>query len=201
MNVERRRVPQQQRSGDRVDAILAAARSLLQEHDPADLSTRTVASRAGVSPATVYRYFSDLEEIVDALLVEHATIAEATVADALERSSHRSIGGVFEHIVVTYLDLYEHRPDLTTAWRSPALANRQRAIEEHSDRSLALAIGAHLQRRNLLGRVTERHETMLTAHWTAAGALIGMYLRAELSARPTLRAELLALVRYFGTRY
>lgn len=142
-----------------------------------------------------------MNEIVDELLVEHATIAEATVADALERSSHRTIGGVFEHIIVTYLDLYEQRPDLTTPWRSPALADRQRAIEERSDRSLALAVGEHLQRRGLLGRVTQRHETMLTAHWSAAGALIGVILRAELSARPTLRAELLALVRYFGTRY
>jgi AcrR family transcriptional regulator len=201
VNVERRRVPQQQRSGDRVDAILAAARSLLQEHDPADLSTRAVASRAGVSPATVYRYFSDMDEIVDALLVEHATIAEATVADALERSRHRTVGGVFEHIVVTYLDLYEQRPDLTTAWRSPALANRQRTIEEQSDRSLAFAVGEHLQRRGLLVRVTKRHETMLTAHWTAVGALIGVFLRADVSARPALRAELLALVGYFATRY
>jgi AcrR family transcriptional regulator len=201
VTVDQRRVPQQQRSKQCVEAILAAARSLLQTDEPAHISTRDVAARAGVSPAVVYRYFADIDEIVDALLAEHAAIAESMVAEALARSEHQSIGDVFEFVIRSYLDLYSRRRDLTVAWRSPALAERQRHIEEPSDRSLALAVGDHLVTRGLLTELDPRHIALLCAHWTTAGALIGLILRSDEAAKPQLVDELIALAHFFASRY
>jgi AcrR family transcriptional regulator len=201
MTVEQRRVPQQQRSKQCVESILVAARSLLQTDEPAHISTRDVAARAGVSPAVVYRYFADIDEIIDALLAEHAAIAESMVADALARSEHQSIGDVFELVIRGYLDLYTRRRDLTIAWRSPALAERQRHIEDPSDRSLALAVGKHLVAGGLLTELAPREISLLCAHWTTAGALIGLILRSEEADRPQLVDELIALAHFFASRY
>lgn len=196
-----RRAPTQARSAKRVGLVLDAARALLQEHDPAEVTIRAVAERAGTSPASVYRYFDDVDQVIDVLLTEHATEAEQAVAAALDHSRARTVAGVFELVVRTYLDLYDRRPELTVVWRSPALADRQRAVEERSDAGLAVAVGTHLVSRGLLSALTPAVETRLIAHWTTAGALLGVVLRTAGDERAALEAELVALVRWFAGRY
>lgn len=198
---DRRRLPQQARSAGRVDAILEAARLLLQELDLSEVSPRTVASRAGVSPATVYRYFADFDELVDALLVEHSQMAERTVAEALQKSRHRTISGVFELIASAYIDLYTYHPELAIGWKSAALADRQGVIEERSDRSLAIIMGKHLVQRKLVPAFSADDQALLHAQWTTAGTLMGIIIRSEEPARTALIRELLALVHHFATRY
>lgn len=196
-----RRTPSQDRSARRVAAILTAARSLLQERPASEVSIRAVAERAGTSPASVYRYFDDLDEVLDALVVEHATAAERAVADALAASRHRSVAGVFDLVVRTYLDLYERRPELTVGWRSATLADRQRAIEEASDEGLARVLGAHLQARGLIDAITPEIEARLVADWTVAGTALGLVLAAAPEHRAARTADLAALVRWLADRY
>jgi AcrR family transcriptional regulator len=50
--------------------VLAAARTLLDEQGPDELSMRRVAERAGVSPGTVYTLFAHKEELFATLYVE-----------------------------------------------------------------------------------------------------------------------------------
>lgn len=57
------------RTGKRRD-VLAAARALLDEQGPDELSMRRVAERAGVSPGTVYALFQHKEELFATLYVE-----------------------------------------------------------------------------------------------------------------------------------
>ena len=196
-----RRAPSQERSAKRVAAILAGARSLLQEDPASEVSVRAVAERAGTSPASVYRYFDDVDEVLGALVEEHATVAERTVAEALATSRHRSVAGVFDLVVRTYLDLYERRPELTIAWRSAALADRQRSIEEASDEGLARALGAHLRDRRLITELTVEVEARLVADWTVAGASLGVLLSAEPEHRAARERDLLDLVRWLAGRY
>jgi AcrR family transcriptional regulator len=196
-----RRAPSQERSAKRVASILAAARSLLQENPASEVSIRGVAERAGTSPASIYRYFDDIDEVLDALVVEHATVAEQAVAEALAASRHRSVAGVFDLVVRTYLDLYHRRPELTVAWRSSALADRQRSIEEASDEGLARALGAHLVDRGLIRELTAEVEARLVADWTVAGVSLGLLLSAAPERRADREADLLGLVRWLARRY
>lgn len=58
------REPTQQRSRDRVDAILAAARRLIAKGGIADLKMRELASEADVPMGTIYQFFPDKDAVV-----------------------------------------------------------------------------------------------------------------------------------------
>ena len=62
----RRSRPQQQRAHEMRDRLLEAANSLLAKDEP--VTTRGIAETAHVSIGTVYRYFSDRDEILELLL-------------------------------------------------------------------------------------------------------------------------------------
>jgi AcrR family transcriptional regulator len=63
----RRRTPSQARSRETVDAICAAASSIIEAEGITALTTNAVASRAGVSITSVYAYFPDKWAIVHEL--------------------------------------------------------------------------------------------------------------------------------------
>jgi len=196
-----RRQPQQDRGAATVAAVLRSARSLLQEEGTTDITVRTVAERAGLSPAAVYRYFTDIEQVVAGVLNEHAALAEQALATALAGSRHRSIEGVFRLVVATYLALYGERPELTVELRPTSLANRHRELEVQSDRRLAVAVGEHLVRRRLLRELDARTLERLAAHWRAVGEMIGAVLQADAATRPVLQVDLRALIAHSARRF
>ena len=62
-----RRVPSQQRSRLRVEAILDAAERLVLTEGVEALTTRAIATEAGVPVASLYQYFGDKEAVLLAL--------------------------------------------------------------------------------------------------------------------------------------
>jgi AcrR family transcriptional regulator len=62
-----RGTPQQERSRETVERVLAAADREFGEVGPAAASTRSVAARAGVSVGALYRFFADKDALADAL--------------------------------------------------------------------------------------------------------------------------------------
>ncbi|MHB8242035.1 MAG: TetR/AcrR family transcriptional regulator [Solirubrobacteraceae bacterium] len=82
-----RRPPQQQRSRQMVERIVDAAAHVLEEVGYQHASTNRIAAAAGVSPGSVYQYFTSKEEIF-AVVVERlgARFAESIVP-ALRRSA------------------------------------------------------------------------------------------------------------------
>ncbi len=72
---ERRR---ERRHSETRDDILAAAREVLLERGAADLSLREIARRADFSPAALYKYFDNKDDVVKAL----ADSAMAALVDA-----------------------------------------------------------------------------------------------------------------------
>jgi AcrR family transcriptional regulator len=58
------RKPTQQRSRDRVDAILGAARRLISKGGIADLKMRELSEAAGVPMGTIYQFFPDKDAVV-----------------------------------------------------------------------------------------------------------------------------------------
>lgn len=63
-----RRQPTQQRSRATVERIVDAAVAVLAEHGYHEASTNRIAAAAGVSPGTLYGYFSDKDDIVAAVI-------------------------------------------------------------------------------------------------------------------------------------
>lgn len=129
--------------GDLRNALLDAARAVLEEDGLGELSLRAVARRAGVSHAAPYRHFPNHE----ALLVELATegfaelragITAAAAPPGLESDRIAAIGAAYMRFVAT-------RPALARLMFGPQLPNRLDfpALSQAAD-SIGSEIGAAL---------------------------------------------------------
>jgi AcrR family transcriptional regulator len=201
------KAPQQERSAAKVRALLAAARHLLQERPEEALTTRSVAAVAGVPVASLYRHFTDIDDLLDVVVHEHADAASAAVDAALALPSARaSIGGAYEAVLEAHLELYAARPELTRIWRSAQLAARQAAVEAASDAALATRVAQHLVAHGIAPTwaTTPAGARVLAirteAHWNAAGTLLGAALHAPPEAQAGLLADLRATVALLAER-
>lgn len=201
MNEPARRRPRQQRSAATVDALLGATRALLQEHDDTtSLTVRTVAERAGLSPAVVYRYFENIDQLIDAVLAEHAALAEHAMATTLATCDHSSVLGLFRSVVQSHLTLYTQRPDLTVEFRSAALALRHRDLESAADRRSGALLGATLVELGVFERLDATTIDRIAAYWNSVGSMMGAVLRSSGAAREALESDLDAMVTHVAER-
>lgn len=108
--------------GDLRNALLDAARALLEEGPLADLSLRAVARRAGVSHAAPYRHFPNHESLLVELATEgfaelRAEIVAAAAQKGAESDRIAKIGGAYMRFVA-------RRPALARLMFGPQLPNR-----------------------------------------------------------------------------
>lgn len=168
---------------------MAAARLLV--HDGQALTTAALADRAGVAIGTVYRYFADVDAVIEAVLHEHGEAATAAVDAALAAlPADADARTAFHAVLDAHLDLYRRRPELTAVLPDPGLAARHRRVEIVSDGAMAAALAARF----------DADLVRLTAAWRSVGAALGLYLHARPADRPTLEADLRALVDHHALR-
>jgi AcrR family transcriptional regulator len=127
-----RRTPLQARSNKTVEEILDAAASLLGQVPFDEITTSRVAQQAGISVGALYRFYSDRQEIFDAIAVREleafrAEIEQAFSARQLIFSPRKSLGRVLD----AYVDFLESTPH----FRELALGNHisERTRESQSD--------------------------------------------------------------------
>ncbi|AYG65283.1 MULTISPECIES: TetR/AcrR family transcriptional regulator [unclassified Rhizobium] len=77
-----RKRPQQERSIQRVDAILSAAARLIAENGVSAMKMTELAAVAGIPIGSVYQYFPDKAAIVRALLDRHSSRIQQKVGEA-----------------------------------------------------------------------------------------------------------------------
>ena len=82
---EVRRTPSQQRAHESVQAIVLAATEIIEVEGYEAYNTNTVAKRAGVSVALVYRYFPNKESILVALWEETQNVRARTVVHIIRQ--------------------------------------------------------------------------------------------------------------------
>jgi AcrR family transcriptional regulator len=107
----RRRSPLQARSNKTVGEILDAASSLLGRIPFEQITTSRIAEQAEISVGALYRFYSDRQEIFDAIAVREleafrAEIERAFTARQLIFSPRKSLGRVLD----AYVDFLESRP-------------------------------------------------------------------------------------------
>jgi AcrR family transcriptional regulator len=108
--------------GDLRNALLDAARALLEEESLADLSLRAVARRAGVSHAAPYRHFPNHEALLVELAIEgfaelRGEIVAAAAPAGAESDRIAKIGGAYMRFVAK-------RPALARLMFGPQLPHR-----------------------------------------------------------------------------
>jgi AcrR family transcriptional regulator len=109
--------------GDLRNALLDAARALLEEGPLADLSLRAVARRAGVSHAAPYRHFPNHESLLVELALEgfaelRGEVVAAAAAQGAESDRIAKIGAAYMRFVAK-------RPALARLMFGPQLPNRE----------------------------------------------------------------------------
>ncbi len=68
----RRKAPQQARSREMVAKIVLATVSLLHEYPPEQLTTNLIAEKADISKGSIYQYFANKEQMIDAAIEQLA---------------------------------------------------------------------------------------------------------------------------------
>ena len=95
-----RKRPQQTRSRETVERILAAGRAVLTDDGYDAFSTNRVAAVAEISPGSLYQYFADKTSILDQVIDRYwEEVSERTTAALAER-----IGGAGESMVRSVAD-------------------------------------------------------------------------------------------------
>jgi AcrR family transcriptional regulator len=90
--------------------ILDTARSILLAEGVSGISMRTLAEKVDYSPAALYRYFSNKEEIVEALRQE-AWQMLATFEPEPPPADHTSLGDLYVHLGRTYIRFATQYPE------------------------------------------------------------------------------------------
>jgi AcrR family transcriptional regulator len=111
-----RRTPVQRRSRERVERILRAAERLVVSAGVEALSTRDVATEAGIPVATLYQYFADRDSIIAALIDRHVSSMDARIAAALADLDTYSIRSIVETTVAAYRAAYRASPSYVVLW-------------------------------------------------------------------------------------
>ena len=105
-----RRAPVQRRSAERLTRILDACADLLDEVGYDDLSTRTVAVRAGVPIGSVYRFFGNKRQMVDALAQRNLERYTERVAERLKDAPKGDWRAAMDAVLDEYLAMKRTAP-------------------------------------------------------------------------------------------
>jgi AcrR family transcriptional regulator len=106
----------QRRSRERVERILDAASDLIVEDGVTDLSTRTIADRAGIPVASLYQYFADRDEILLALVKRDTAEMDDAVADAVGGLDVLSVRTIVTATMQAFVRIYHRRPAFVVIW-------------------------------------------------------------------------------------
>lgn len=149
-----RRVPAQARSRRTVRRILEAAEGLVAEQGVEAVTTRAIAERAGVAAPSLYRFFADRDEVLDALLEQMVGDLDDHARAAEEAWEPGDLDGLLRlefHLHVAY---YEDHPSLAALWfggrASPAVVESVR----RRNHDLAGRVRERLVARGLVRRDT-----------------------------------------------
>src|SRR5438046_3014993 len=109
-----RKAPRQSRSQATVTAILDATAHILLERGFAQTSTNAVAERAGVSVGSLYQYFSNKDELIEALHARHGeqmmAVIQRALTKAMDATLDDALGGLIEATVEAHrVDADLHR--------------------------------------------------------------------------------------------
>ncbi len=83
----RRKAPQQVRSRELVAKIVTTTAMLLRKHAPEEITTNLIAEKAGISKGSIYQYFANKEQIINAAIERLAAEQAPAIEDMLRANT------------------------------------------------------------------------------------------------------------------
>ena len=175
------------------DVILRAAAGLLDDGGYDGLSLRQLAARIAYTPTTVYRYFSDKDELVGALLVEGYAAFTRAMGAAAESASDpfdqlHAMGQAYVEFglahPVMYRVLFMQHPEI---WRRIPPERVEAACGAYAFQLLVSAV----QRAIATGRTREKDaEAASLARWALMHGVVSLCLALPHLADPSTRERM-----------
>ena len=142
-----RKEPTQQRSRERVERMLAAARDLIAQYGSDAMKMSEVAERAGVSIGSLYQLFPDKSAIIRALAerftVENRACIDAELAGV---SSEEDLLAAFARLIDAYYTICLAEPVMREIWSGTQVDKTLRELELADSRASAESL-AHVWQR------------------------------------------------------
>jgi AcrR family transcriptional regulator len=192
--METRTEPQQQRSRDKYERVLAATAALLEELPYEVIGTKLIASRAGVSVGSLYRFFVDKRAIVDAL-AQHWLDRLVEVMDEQLAELPPDPVALVDRLVDAYAMFWRAEPGFRKAWSWVAV---EPGASHRNDAELTDRLHAALTRRYGVpddAGLRPRIELAIGV----AEHLLDLAFKKDAEGDPQVLAELkILLARYLG---
>ena len=142
-----RREPNQRRSRERVERILAAASALIAEKGSDAMRMGEVAEKAGVSIGSLYQYFPDKAAIIRRLAERYNAEGQACIQAALATPrSMKELRAAFMGLVDTYYALFLAEPVMRDIWSGTQADKALREIELADSRANGAILAGALAR-------------------------------------------------------
>lgn len=133
-----RKEPTQQRSRERVERMLAAARDLIAEQGSDAMKMGGVAERAGVSIGSLYQFFPDKSAIIRALAERYNAESQACIdAALLGVRTQEELLSAFSELVDAYYGIWLAEPAMRDIWSGTQADKTLRALELADSRASA----------------------------------------------------------------
>ncbi len=186
-----RRAPQQGRGERRVAALLEAAAAVMTEVGYEAATMTAIAERAVGSIGTLYQYFPNKEELVQALRQQYVEEIEVRWRPLVEEAAGLSVEELVDRLVETILEQMERRPAFLPTLGGPGAPKRNRLRER-------LAV-IFRERRTEMGEDEARRVANVTVQ--VLKSLHPIYVEASGGERGELVREYKAvLMGYLGGR-
>jgi AcrR family transcriptional regulator len=184
-----RPLPTQLRSRERVEAIYDAARKLLREGGMERCTVAAIAGQAGISPASLYRYFPDATSILRALAESSLDEVHEGLVQLLATVTHRDhVAPALEAALDAYVELFTNDRALRELWfgslADPQLLALNVADSRRNGNLIATTLAPYVD----IPLPELKDRWFLLAHMI--GSAIGLILEVTPREARRLRAEL-----------
>ena len=143
----RRRQPVQARSRETVERILDAAADLIEGDGVNAVTTRAIAERAGITAPSLYRFFADREQVLDALVGQHLERLSAFLAEAEAGWTPRSLPEFAAGELDFYVAYFQANRNAARLWLDGRVSPTVRAEVLRYNRGTAQRLHAWPSRR------------------------------------------------------
>lgn len=195
MTETKRRTPKQNRSREKVEAILSAAQKLIGDKGNDAVSVREIATQAGVSIAAVYQYFPDKNAIIRQLMSRYLDEINAQYLAAFQNVKDLDdLQQALDNSIDAFVAYFCDTPALATIWAGVQANPALRELDAEDSRVNAEFFAAEIKR--LFPPLDEKKIYGTCLFFThMAGALVRQVLPLDQQTRNILVEEYKVLMK------
>jgi AcrR family transcriptional regulator len=194
-----RRKPVQQRSAQRVERMLEACASLIEELGYDGVTTTLIAERAGVAVGSLYQFFPDKRAVVQALTLRNLERFMANVVQRFDSAELEHWWDAVDSMFDVYVEMHRTVPAFSRLHFGDVVDTR--LLDEGKDNNAVIAEGLAALISERFGRSMEELQLPVAIAIEAADGVLKFAFRRNDRGDQVVVDEAKALIKgYLSTR-